>query len=133
MVETDITKRWEQGTPHHPESVKLFESIAEIDLAHCDDSFCWKSGGDGDNGERLMYLLDIHFERLDAQAVGASESTAAIRELDDLLRDAKIPTRLVVPPVEGAQEKREVPSFRPDHYQEGHHCPRCGKHFCRCG
>ena len=27
--------------------------------------FCFKSGGDGDNGEHLMYLLDIHFEQID--------------------------------------------------------------------
>jgi hypothetical protein len=65
-VETDINKRWESGTDHHPKSVELFNAISKIDCDHCDDYFCWKSGGDGDNGETFMYQLDIYFERLDA-------------------------------------------------------------------
>jgi hypothetical protein len=64
-IELDINKRWEEGTPHHPESEKLFDSIANIDYALCNDYFDWSSGGDGDNGETFMYQLDIHFERLD--------------------------------------------------------------------
>lgn len=64
-VETDINKRWAQGLAHHPKSVELFRSLEKIDLAHGNDYFCWKSGGDGDNGEMLMYELDIHFETLD--------------------------------------------------------------------
>ena len=35
-----------------------------IDEQQNSDSFCWKSGGDG-NGEQLMYLLDVYFEELD--------------------------------------------------------------------
>lgn len=65
LIETDIDKRWEQGTPHHPKSEELFKAISEIDFKFCNDYFCWKSGGDGDNGEMLMYALDIHFETLD--------------------------------------------------------------------
>lgn len=65
MVETDVNKRWEEGTPHHPKSLELFKVIAEIDFKYCGDSLCWKSGGDGDNGEMLMYALDIHFESQD--------------------------------------------------------------------
>ena len=65
MIETDITKRWEQGMPHHPKSEELMESIADIDSKYGGDHFCWKWGGDGDNGENLMYLLDIHFEQQD--------------------------------------------------------------------
>lgn len=68
MGEADINKRWENGTPHHPKSVELFNSLADIDFKHCSDSFCWKSGGDGDNGETLMYAMDIHFERQDEAA-----------------------------------------------------------------
>ena len=67
-VETDINKRWELGLDHHPKSVALFEALARIDLAHGGDYFCWKSGGDGDNGEMLMYQMDIHFETEDAAA-----------------------------------------------------------------
>ena len=63
MVETDIGKRWEQGTPHHPKSMALFKRLADIDFKYCGDHFCWKAGGDGDNGEILMYELDIIFEQ----------------------------------------------------------------------
>lgn len=65
-VEYDINKRWEEGIPHHPESERLFKRLAEIDWHHCSDYFCWKSGGDGDNGETLMYELDILFDERDA-------------------------------------------------------------------
>ena len=63
-VETDITKRWEQGIPHHPKSLELFKAIEENDFKYGSDYFCFKSGGDGDNGEHLMYLMDIYFEKL---------------------------------------------------------------------
>ena len=65
-VETDINKRWENNIPHHPKSEELFKAIAKIDYELGGDFFCWKSGGDGDNGEHLMYELDIYFERLAA-------------------------------------------------------------------
>jgi hypothetical protein len=66
MVERDINKRWENGIDHHPKSVELYEAIAKIDFELCNDFFCWKSGGDGDNGEFLMYEMDIYFECKDA-------------------------------------------------------------------
>lgn len=62
-VITDITERWKRGIPHHPKSVEIFKAIEENDWKYGGDYFCWKSGGDGDNGEHLMYLLDIHFEK----------------------------------------------------------------------
>lgn len=65
QIETNITKRWEQGLDHHPRSIKLFESIKNLDWKYGGDFFCWKAGGDGDNGEHMMYLLDIHFETED--------------------------------------------------------------------
>lgn len=61
----NIKQRWEEGWDHDPRSIELYRSIAEIDFNENNDYFCWKSGGDGDNGESLMYLLDIHFERKD--------------------------------------------------------------------
>ena len=64
-VETNITKRWEGGVKHHSKSIELYEAISELDYHFNSDSFCFKSGGDGDNGESLMYLLDIFFDRLD--------------------------------------------------------------------
>jgi len=64
-ITLDINKRWEDGTPHHPKSLELFKHLADIDFKYCDDYFCWKSGGDGDNGETLMYEMDSYFETLD--------------------------------------------------------------------
>jgi hypothetical protein len=61
-VEYDISKRWEEGIPHHPKSEELFKKIQEVDFVWNDDYFCWKYGGDGDNGEFLLYVLDIIFE-----------------------------------------------------------------------
>lgn len=64
-VETDINKRWEEGIDHHPKSIKLMEHLMIIDFDLCNDHFCWKTGGDGDNGESLMYEMDIYFEYMD--------------------------------------------------------------------
>lgn len=50
---------------HHPKSKDLYREIALLDFNQGDDFFCFKSGGDGDNGEHLMNLLDIYFERKD--------------------------------------------------------------------
>lgn len=66
MVERDINKRWEKGTPHHYKSLEIYNAISTLDFKFGGDFFCWKSGGDGDNGEHLMYELDIYFECLDA-------------------------------------------------------------------
>jgi len=65
-VETDINKRWEQGMPHHLKSMEIYCILEKMDWEYCDDHFCWKAGGDGDNGEALMYCMDIYFEQLDA-------------------------------------------------------------------
>ena len=68
----DVGERWEQGIDHDPRSVELFNSIRHIDETYGDDTFCFKAGGDGDNGEHLMYLLDIHFEQQDAECQNGS-------------------------------------------------------------
>jgi hypothetical protein len=52
---------------HDERSVKLYEFISELDFNECGDFFGFKSGGDGDNGEVLMYLLDCYFEKLDQE------------------------------------------------------------------
>jgi hypothetical protein len=62
MIETKIEKRWSLGIPHHPKSEELFEAIRKIDENN-GDYFDWTCGGDGDNGEELMYALDIYFEQ----------------------------------------------------------------------
>lgn len=52
--------RWEQGLDHHPQSEEIYQFISALDAA-TNDEFDFKSGGDGDNGESLMYLLDCYF------------------------------------------------------------------------
>lgn len=49
--------------PHHPLTEKLYRRIADLDFYELDDSFCFKSGGDGDNGEVLMSLMDLALEQ----------------------------------------------------------------------
>jgi hypothetical protein len=60
--------RWEEGREHHPMSERLMEFLKEHDFRDYDDCFCWKTGGDGDNGETLMYQMDAFFEMLDDEA-----------------------------------------------------------------
>ncbi len=76
-----ITKRWEEGTTHDPRSVAIFKGIAKIDFEECSDSFCFKSGGDGDNGETLMYLLDAYFEDEDKKT--ADQPTTFVASLSN--------------------------------------------------
>lgn len=49
---------------HNPQSKAIYDYISEVDFAN-GDFFCFKSGGDGDNGEVLMDLLDCYFRKLD--------------------------------------------------------------------
>lgn len=61
-ISMTVNERWEQGIPHNPKSIELFKFISDIDFEHGGDFFCFKSGGDGDNGEILMYYMDEYFE-----------------------------------------------------------------------
>jgi len=79
--ELSINERWEQGVDHDPRSVALYESIAKIDFEDCSDSFGFKSGGDGDNGEALMYILDVHFERLDKSKIRRIKTEGTSEEM----------------------------------------------------
>jgi hypothetical protein len=63
-----ITARWEDGVEHDARSIEIYKGIADIDFKEGGDFFGFKSGGDGDNGEHLMYLLDEYFERKDGPA-----------------------------------------------------------------
>ena len=69
-------KRWEEGIDHHPKSMELVYFLAEHDLYDMGDYFCWKTGGDGNNGEILMdgnngeilmYEMDAYFEQKDKE------------------------------------------------------------------
>lgn len=58
-----IDERWqESGYEHDSRSIELAYSIRDLDT---EDQMDLKFGGDGDNGEILLYLLDMHFERED--------------------------------------------------------------------
>lgn len=61
------TDRWAAGIPHNPKSEEIVRRIANLDFYLFDDSFGFKVGGDGDNGETLMYLLDIYFDEKDKE------------------------------------------------------------------
>lgn len=50
---------------HLPVTTELFKHIAEVDFTKCGDYFCFKSGGDGDNGEVLMDEIDDYFINAD--------------------------------------------------------------------
>jgi hypothetical protein len=65
IVNENALDRWEDGVEHHPKSEELMAFLSEIDLKVYGDYFCWKSGGDGDNGETLMYQMDAFFEAKD--------------------------------------------------------------------
>ena len=52
------------GKDHDPRSERIFRFIEDVDL-HNGDVFCFKSGGDGDNGEMLMDLLDAYWKDYD--------------------------------------------------------------------
>lgn len=73
----DINERWEKGIPHHPKSFELYELIDAVDLKLGGDAFGFKAGGDGDNGEHLMYILDIIHE---------AQDNNELEELKDLVR-----------------------------------------------
>lgn len=66
-IETDITKRWESGREHHTKSETLMNNIMAADYLFNNDGFNWKTGGDGDNGEETMFLLDIIFDLEDSE------------------------------------------------------------------
>jgi hypothetical protein len=68
VVETiDVNTRWEKGIEHDPRSEEIVRWIADYDFKFCDDYFDWKVGGDGDNGETLMYELDEYFAAKDRE------------------------------------------------------------------
>jgi len=68
MIEYDIGKRWEQGIPHHYKSIEIEKIISEGDRM-AGYPLDMKFGGDGDEGETLLYILDIYFEEEDIKMI----------------------------------------------------------------
>lgn len=64
MTELSVEQRWEQGVQHDPRSELIGLELRRIN-ADNDWPMELEFGGDGDNGETLLYMLDIYFERQD--------------------------------------------------------------------
>jgi hypothetical protein len=60
--------RWGDGIDHHPKSIELMEFLKEVDWVAYGGYFDWRTGGDGDNGETLMYQMDAFFESKDGES-----------------------------------------------------------------
>lgn len=73
--------RWGEGRDHHHESVRLMEFLAEHDFKDYGDYFCWKIGGDGDNGETLMYQMDAYFEMREIESPKSANSLDSFHAL----------------------------------------------------
>jgi len=58
-----IEDRWNKGIPHNEDAEITGRLIGDVDFCHFNDYFEWRFGGDGDNGECLIYLLDELFDR----------------------------------------------------------------------
>ena len=59
-------QRWEQGVEHDPRSEEIVRAMAKLDWEFYDGHLDIRVGGDGDNGESMMYLLDYYFAQKDA-------------------------------------------------------------------
>lgn len=59
--DSEIKQNFGFATKHNSKSVDIFRFLDTLDFV-LGDYFCFKSGGDGDNGEMLMSELDAYFE-----------------------------------------------------------------------
>lgn len=59
-VETDLDAR--ASLDHQPQSIEIAKVIRALDWVYGNDALSLKFGGDGDNGEHLLILLDIAVE-----------------------------------------------------------------------
>lgn len=61
--------RWGEGLPHHPMSERLMKFLKVHDREDYGRVFDWRTGGDGGNGETLMYQMDAFFEKLEQEQI----------------------------------------------------------------
>ncbi len=59
-VETNLDVR--MNLDHHPRAISIANAIRALDWVYGNDALDLKFGGDGDNGEHLLMLLDIAVE-----------------------------------------------------------------------
>lgn len=75
MVKPEVTiplnQRWEEGVEHDPRSKELYDFMDTYDWKFNGGSLDLTSGGDGDIGESLMYLMDEYFAAKDKQTTEA--------------------------------------------------------------
>jgi hypothetical protein len=75
-INLNPNSRWERGVEHHPKASELMNHLMALDFECNNDFFCWKRGGDGDNGEALLFLLDMFFELQEVEAEAGIEYDA---------------------------------------------------------
>lgn len=63
--------RWERGFDHDPRSEEIVRALDDLDWKFYDGHLDIRFGGDGDNGESMMYLLDWWFAERDAGRSGS--------------------------------------------------------------
>jgi len=61
-LKNDPEWRWENEIDHNPKTLEVMKYLKKLDRGNEYDHLL-KSGGDGDPGETLMYLLDCYFEK----------------------------------------------------------------------
>ena len=66
---------------HNSKSKEIYDFISEVDFVN-GDAFCFKCGGDGDNGEMLMSLLDEYFKQKECKLAKESDENEEINDID---------------------------------------------------
>lgn len=66
---------------HNSKSKEIYDFISEVDFVN-GDAFCFKCGGDGDNGEMLMSLLDEYFKQKECKLAKESDENEEINDFD---------------------------------------------------
>lgn len=62
-MKVKLTEEYGFAKEHNQKSEEIYNFISDLDFKN-GDVFCFKKGGDGDNGEMLMDLLDCYFDNL---------------------------------------------------------------------
>lgn len=65
-IETQPIKDYGFAKPHDKRSVRMYDFIGRLDFIN-GAGLDLKSGGDGDNGEMLMDLLDAYWKDFDEE------------------------------------------------------------------
>jgi hypothetical protein len=130
--------RWSQGIEHHPKSEELMRFLADHDFNDYGDYFCWKIGGDGDNGETLMYMMDAYFELMDILEnpgpEGRSRTESVPLGQEDLMDISSIiPSKTIERPACKFCGSTTVPTWNngvlgPGYAEGNYVCSTCGRH-----